>query len=90
MTCNGNDLENVFCFKYLDTLFAADGLQIYDIKKRIALAMSRCDRLRHIFVSPFITLHLKLRLYAAAVCSIFTITLVQMLWNSDKFTLEQR
>ena len=70
--CSGEELENVFVFKYLGTLFAADGRQQYDIKRRIALAMSRCGRLRHIFSSPFITLHLKLRLYDAAVCSIFT------------------
>ena len=72
ITCSGKNLENVFIFKYLGTLFAADGQQQYDVKRRIALAMSRCGKLRHIFASPVITLNLKLRLYSAAVCSIFT------------------
>ena len=72
MFCCGKALENVFVFKYLGTLFTADGRQQHDIKKRIVLVMSRCGRLRHIFNSPVISLHLKLRLYAAAVCSVFT------------------
>ena len=65
MTCMNKKLENLFTFKYLDTVFTADGLQCYDIKKRIVLTMTRCDRLRHTFGSPCITLHLKLRLYEA-------------------------
>ena len=72
VTCKRKKLENLFIFKYLGTLFAADGRQCYDIKKRIALAMSRCGKLKHIFGSPCITLHLKIRLYDAVVCSIFT------------------
>ena len=34
--CSGQALENVSIFKYLGTLFATDGRQIYDIKRRIA------------------------------------------------------
>ena len=70
--CEGKSLENVFRFKYLGTVFAADGLQSHDIKQRIAKAMSRCGQLRHIFASPALSLHLKLRLYEAAVCSLLT------------------
>ena len=69
--CDSKELENVFVFKYLGTLFSTDDLQQYDIKRRISLTMSRCGKLRHIFASPFISLYLKLRLYDAAVCSIF-------------------
>lgn len=72
VVCGTNTLENVFSFLYLGTLFAADGQQIYDIKRRIALAMSRCDQLRHIFSSPRLSLQLKLRLYDDTVFSIFT------------------
>ena len=36
------------------------------------MAKTRCGQLRHIFASPFISLRLKLRLYDAAVYSIFT------------------
>ena len=65
------ELENVFIFKYLGTLFVADDRQCYDIKRRIALTMSRCGSLRHIFASPVISHHLKMRLYRTAICSIF-------------------
>ena len=34
--CNGIILENVYCFKYLGTLFTADADQMKDIKARIA------------------------------------------------------
>ena len=68
--CEGAPLDNVFRFKYLDTIFAADGLQTHDIKKRITLAMSRCGQLRHIFSAGSISLRLKLRLYDADVCSL--------------------
>ena len=70
--CSGGDLENVFLFKYLGTIFAADGQQDHDINRRIALALSRCGTLRHIFASTYLSRQLKLRLYKAAVCSIFT------------------
>ena len=70
--CGIKTLENVFIFKYLGTMFAADGMQIHDINRRIALAKTRCGQLRHIFASPIPSTHLKLRLYDAAVCSIFT------------------
>ena len=70
--CAEQAIDNVFTFKYLGTLFAADGRQHYDIKRRIALAMTRCGTLRHIFASPNISHCLKMRLYKAAICSIFT------------------
>ena len=36
------------------------------------MAMSRCGKLKHIFASPLLSLSLKIRLYKAAVCSVFT------------------
>ena len=50
--CEGEVLENVFKFGYLGNLFAADGLQDYDIRARIAMAMTRCGKLSHMFDSP--------------------------------------
>ena len=70
--CEGKVLENLFRFKYLGTIFAADGLQHYDIKQRIAKAMSRCGQLRHIFAAKALSLAIKLRLYEAAVLSLLT------------------
>lgn len=57
---------------YLGGVFAADARQEYDIDKRIAMAMSRCGRLRSIFDSQEIGPWLKIRLYKASVCSLLT------------------
>ena len=70
--CEDEELENVFKFKYLGTIFAADGLQRYDVEARIAKAMTRCGQLRHIFDSPHLGPRLKLRLYIASVCSLLS------------------
>ena len=66
--CEGKQLDNVFKFGYLGTLFPADGDQTYDIERRLNLAKARCGKLRHIFDSTKLDLRLKLRLYRAAVC----------------------
>ena len=70
--CEGEELENKFKFKYLGTLFAADGVQDYDIAARINKAKVRCGQLSHIFDSDKLSLELKIRLYVAAVCSLLT------------------
>ena len=70
--CEGDDLENVFRFKYLGSVFTADAKQIYDIKTRIVKAFARCGKLRNVFDAQTIPVKLKLRLYQAAVCSIMT------------------
>ena len=72
VSCEGQPLDNIFRFKYLGTIFAANASQHFDIDSRISMAMARCGRLRPIFDSEFITLSLKLRLYEAAVCSLLT------------------
>ena len=70
--CENKELENVFQFKYLGSIFSANAEQEYDLKRRIAMAMTRCGRLSNIFDSKNISLRSKLRLYQAAVCSILT------------------
>ena len=55
-------MENVFLFKYLGSIFAADDRQRFDIEARIARAKARCGKLRKIFDSKHICLKLKLRL----------------------------
>ena len=44
-------LKNVFVFKYLGSLFAADGNQKQDIDRRINLGMVRMGQLRQVFNS---------------------------------------
>ena len=68
--CGEEILENVFNFVYLGSVFSADSSQWYDIKRRVAMAMTRSGKLRHIFDSDNISLQLKLRLHRAAVCSV--------------------
>jgi len=70
--CENEALENVFKFRYLGGVFAADGLQEYDIKTRIGMAMSRCGKLGHMFDSPALGPWLKVRLYITAVVSLLT------------------
>ena len=72
VVCEMEELENVFRFKYLGTLFAADGEQSFDIKARIAMAMQRCGQLGHMFNSEHLGQNLKIRLYVAAVLSLLT------------------
>ena len=72
VTCEGEKLKNVFKFKYLGTLFAANGEERFDIDARIAKAKVRCGKLRSIFDSPILSLRIKLRLYVASVCSLLT------------------
>ena len=70
--CENVSLDNVAIFKYLGSLFPADGKQSCDIDARIDQAFSRCGELHNIFNSKSLSANLKLRLYEAAVCSILT------------------
>ena len=85
--CDEKILDNVFRFSYLGTVFAANGLQCYDVNARVVMAMSRCGKLRHIFDSPHISLKVKLRLYEAAVCSLLTYGCET--WNLDTHTIRR-
>ena len=70
--CEGEKLKNVFLFKYLGSIFAADGSQEPDLKRRIGIADTRMGQLRHLFNSSQVPLATKLKLYEAAVVSLFT------------------
>ena len=70
--CEGQNLINVFTFKYLGSIFAANGSHTHDVKRRCAMASSRFGALRHIFNSPAIPLKLKMKVYHTAVCSLLT------------------
>ena len=70
--CGRHELKNVFTFKYLGSLFAADGSQEHDIQRRIAIATTRAGQLRHVFNDKNLDLKTKLRLYKAAIVSLFT------------------
>ena len=50
--CESDTLENVFNIAYLGTIFAADGLEVFDILVRVDKAMTRCVKLSHMFDSP--------------------------------------
>ena len=52
----------MFKFVYLGSVFAADGLQDYDIRVRVGKAMLRCGKLGHLFDSPALGSWLKIRL----------------------------
>lgn len=71
MKCEDNPLKNTFLFKYLGSVFAADGDHCHDIKRRVALAASRMGQLRHVFDSS-IKFGLKMKIYKVTVCSLMT------------------
>ena len=71
-------------FKYLGSVFAADGSHSYDVKRRVTMAMSRMGQLRHVFNSK-IPVNLKMKIYKAAVCSILTYG--SEAWRLDEKTL---
>jgi len=70
--CEDKILENVFKFKYLDSLFAADGSEDFDVNSRIVMAQQRCGQLRPLFDSDDLGPVLKVRLYVTAVLSLLT------------------
>ena len=66
------EADNSWRFKYLGSIFQADGKQMPDVKCRIAMVRTRFGRLRHVWEAGCLHLNLKLRLYKSAVCSILT------------------
>ena len=82
--CEGRPLKNVARFKYLGSIFSADGSQDFDLCRRIGLATGRCGALRHIFDCKGLPLTLKLKIYVAAVVSIMTYGCEA--WNIDEPT----
>ena len=70
--CQGRPLENVFSFRYLGSMFTADGREDKDIKRRIGMAVTRCGQLRFVLGSKTISAKTKLKIYKCAVGSLFT------------------
>ena len=54
--CEGRELKNVARFRYLGSIFSADGSQDFDLRRRIGMAMSRCGQLRQVFDSEGVSL----------------------------------
>ena len=69
--CEGDALKSTYSFKYLGSIFTADGNEECDVKRRIAIAMQRMGALRNVFDSG-IPLDLKLKIYKTAICSLLT------------------
>ena len=55
-------IDNVSIFKYLGTLFSADGQQSHDISTRIAQAFSRYGELHNVLNSKSLIMSVKLKL----------------------------
>ena len=70
--CEGEGLKNCFVFRYLGSLFSADGSEDKDVKRRVAMAVGRCGKLRHVMQSSHIPLVTKIKIYKCAVGSLFT------------------
>ena len=68
--CEGAPLENVFSFCYLGCSPQADGDPKHAVVVRLAQSKSRCGKLHHLWSTSALGMRLKLRLHAAAVCSI--------------------
>ena len=72
-TCEGHELKNSFNFKYLGSIFSADGSHVHDVKRRCALAESRCGDLRHVFGSKTLPLALRIK-FTELRCAPFWLT----------------
>ena len=70
--CCGIELKNNFKFKYLGSMFTADGEQDMDLRRRTGMETARCGQLRSILSSKNIPLATKLKIYKCAVDSLFT------------------
>ena len=70
--CEGKPLKNCYLFKYLGSLFAADGSDNPDVRRRIGIAKTRAGQLRHVLGSKHIKIGAKIKLYNVAVVSLFT------------------
>ena len=81
--CGDEPLKNTYLFKYLGSIFAADGDQKHDVKRRIALVTTRMGQLRHVFNSS-ISFAIKMKVYKTAVCSLLTYG--SEAWDMDEQT----
>ena len=51
---------NCWQFKYLGAIFTADGSQMTDVRRRIAMAQSRHGKMRHVWKSKLLHPRLKM------------------------------
>ena len=70
--CEGKALKNSYKFKYLGSMFTADGTDEVDIRRRVGMAVSRCGQLRFVLGAENIKLRTKMQIYKSAVGSLFT------------------
>ena len=84
VTCESNKLSNTSQFKYLNSVFAADGDQRYDVCHRISPIMSRMGKLTHVFNSK-VSFNLKMKVHKCVVYSLFTFG--SEAWNLDQTTM---
>ena len=63
-------VKNCWQFEYLGAVFQADGSQMPDVRRRVAMAKQRHGKMRHVWKSRKLHPRLKLRLYIAGVCSV--------------------
>ena len=68
----GESLESVYQFDYLGCRFTSDGDDAADIRHRMAIAGERSRSLDYLWRDNRLPRSLKLRLYAASVCSTLT------------------
>ena len=72
--------ENSWQFEYLGAIVQADGKQMPDVRRRVAMARQRHGKMRHVWESSKLHRRLKMRLYIAGVCSV-------MVYGSETWTL---
>ena len=68
----GESLESVYQFDYLGCRFTSDGDDAADMRHRMAIAGERSRSLNYLWSDNRLPRSLKLRLYAASVCSTLT------------------
>ena len=68
--CDGEPLKNCFLFRYLGSMFVADGSIETDVRRRIGIAQTRAGQLRHILGSAIIPMETSVKLYDVAVGSL--------------------
>ena len=56
--CDGKTLKNCYLFKYLGSMFAADGTEDADLRRRIGMAVSRCGQLHFVLGATHINMKL--------------------------------
>ena len=76
-------IDNVWLFRYLGSLFRADGDQHADIQARVSTAIKTAGQMRSIWASTTTPLALKLRIYRTGVCS-------KLVYGSEAWCLDER